>query len=203
MKNICSKSSQPWLRQPRNKRTASSSHEQCHDTVIVARGTSLWPLLLFCHTTCVLWVHTHTLTAYKDLPHIHTHTHRIWENPTPPMADKATQRVVLSLNSCSSLAYIIIFCFAAALAVDLYTLWICESKQRAQKDDIIWRVEYLCTTRQSWQFTMLSFFPSRSSWFSFSFSQCKRVIYVSEVFQLAVQSLMMEGSLKELTGLQF
>lgn len=146
---------QRWLRQPRNKRTAASSHEQRNDTVIVAHSASLWPLLSFCHTQPA-WVHTHTRRAYKELPHTHTHT----QHSSTPTEDKAAQRVVLSLHSCSSLAYIIIFCFAAALAVDLYTLWICESKQRAQNDDIIWRVQYLCTTRQSWQFTMLSLFLS-------------------------------------------
>lgn len=99
-----------------------------------------------------------TPTHQEHTKSCHTHTHT--QHSSTPTEDKAAQRVVLSLHSCSSLAYIIIFCFAAALAVDLYTLWICESKQRAQNDDIIWRVQYLCTTRQSWQFTMLSLFLS-------------------------------------------
>lgn len=64
---------QRWLRQPRNKRTAASSHEQRNDTVIVAHSASLWPLLSFCHTQPA-WVHTHTPRAYKELPHTHTHS---------------------------------------------------------------------------------------------------------------------------------
>lgn len=82
-----------WLRQPRNKRTAASSHEQRNDTVIVAYSASLWPLLSFCHTQPA-WVHTHTPIAYKELPHTHTLTHTE-AGRTLPRPRKTKRRSVL------------------------------------------------------------------------------------------------------------
>lgn len=58
---FCSKSSQPWLRQPRNKRTASSSHEQPHDTqsLSLAARIAVASAFILLHNLCGCTTHTH------------------------------------------------------------------------------------------------------------------------------------------------